>query len=104
MRSSYLYVAIALLLVVTGTAVGGEKAKTKVVTQQACATGTCPTATVPTTYVVRERVLVPTTVETVYKIESQTVIQEEPVRAEVCRPVARLRLPRLRLFGGSCCQ
>ncbi len=104
MRSSYLYAAIALLLVLTGTAVGGEKAREKVVTQQVCTTGTCPTATVPTTYVVRERVLVPTTVETVYEIKSQTVIQEEPVRAGVCRPAARLRLPRLRLFGGACCQ
>jgi len=102
MRRTKLY--SLLILALTGTAVGGEApVKTeKVVTQAVCTTGTC--AQVPATYTVRQRFLVPTTVETTYEVKSQVVVQDEPVQAGVCRPRAQLRLPRLRLFGGSCCQ
>jgi len=101
MRSIYVLLGLFSVLVAGGAAVGGETKAVPVASQPACASATC--MPVPTSYAVREVFYVPTTVETTYEVTSQKIVQGEPVRAEVCKPRARLRLPRLRLFG-NCCQ
>ena len=101
MRSIYAVLGLVAVLCLGGAAAGAETKSALVTVQSTCASGTC--AQVPANYTVRQVYYVPTTVETTYEIKSQTVTQGEPVAVKTCQPRAKLRLPRLRLFG-TCCQ